>query len=129
MKEQGIWLEITTLLIPGFNDSSEELKDIASFIVGLGPETPWHVSRFHPQFQMLQTPSTPVLALNRACRIGKEAGLQYVYSGNVPGDQAENTICANCGQPLIERHGYKIIGNHLLENACANCGRKLEGIL
>lgn len=128
MKELGIWLEITTLLIPGINDSEEELKEIASFIACLGPETPWHISRFHPQYRMLQTPSTPVLSLHRACRIGQEAGLRYVYSGNVQGDESENTRCANCGQPLIERYGYKIISNHLVENTCANCSRKLEGI-
>lgn len=128
MKERGIWLEITTLLIPGLNDSDDELKDIAAFISGLGTEIPWHISRFHPQFKMLHKPATPVVSLHRACQIGKEAGLKYVYSGNVAGDEAENTYCANCSRLLIRRHGYNIISNNLSETSCSHCGKKLEGI-
>ena len=128
MKELGIWIEITTLLIPGLNDSPEELKDIAAFIFSLGSETPWHISRFHPQFKMLQIPSTPIASLHLACRIGKEAGLKYVYSGNVPGDEGENTYCSNCEKILINRNGYSIIDNLLSGNACPHCGKKLEGL-
>jgi pyruvate formate lyase activating enzyme len=128
MKERGIWLEITTLLIPGLNDSDDELKDIAAFISGLGKEIPWHISRFHPQFKMLHKPVTPIASLHRACQIGKEAGLKYVYSGNVPGDEGENTYCANCSHLLIRRHGYNIISNNLSETSCSYCGKKLEGI-
>jgi pyruvate formate lyase activating enzyme len=128
MKEKGIWLEITTLLIPGLNDSEGELKDIASFIRGLGAETPWHVSRFHPQFKMLDRPGTSVSSLHRACEIGKEAGLHYVYSGNIPGDLGENTYCVNCSMLLIHRYGYSIIENKLSDGACPSCGRKLEGL-
>lgn len=128
MKERDIWLEITTLLIPGLNDSLEELKDIAGFISSLGPETPWHISRFHPQFKMVRTPPTPISSLHRACHIGKEAGLWYVYSGNVPGDEGENTYCSNCSNLLINRYGYKIVANYLTGNACPECGKKLEGV-
>lgn len=128
MKERGIWLEITTLLIPGLNDSDEELKDIASFIVRLGPETPWHISRFHPQFKRLGTLSTPIDSLHRACRIGKEAGLKYVYSGNVPGDEGENTVCSNCKKLVIKRYGLRIIDNFLSGSSCSHCGQKLEGL-
>ncbi|MEN6469254.1 MAG: AmmeMemoRadiSam system radical SAM enzyme [Smithella sp.] len=128
MKEQGIWLEITTLLIPGLNDSPEELKDIAAFIFSLGPETPWHISRFHPQFKMLGMSATPVSSLHRACDIGKKAALNHVYSGNVPGDEGENTYCSNCGKLLMNRYGYRIIENHLSGNACFHCGKKLAGI-
>lgn len=128
MKDQGIWLEITTLLIPGLNDSPEELKDIAAFISGLGSETPWHISRFHPQFKMLNRPETQVASLHRACEIGKNAGLKYVYSGNVPGDESENTYCSNCSMLLISRYGYRIIDNQLSRNLCPGCGRKLEGL-
>jgi pyruvate formate lyase activating enzyme len=128
MKELGVWVEITTLLIPGLNDSLEELKDIAAFISSLGLETPWHISRFHPQYKMLKAPSTPVSSLHRACHIGKEAGLKYVYSGNVPGDEGENTCCADCGKLLISRYGYRIIDNNLSEGSCPYCGKKLEGI-
>lgn len=128
MKELGIWVEITTLLIPGLNDSNEELKDIANFIAGLGKEIPWHVSRFYPQFKMLHTSATPVSSLHRACEIGKQAGLKYVYSGNVPGDAGESTYCFHCGNCLIERHGFRVINVNLKENKCNRCGMKLEGI-
>ncbi|MGV8057850.1 MAG: AmmeMemoRadiSam system radical SAM enzyme [Smithellaceae bacterium] len=128
MKELGVWVEITTLLIPGLNDSDEELKDIAGFIADLGKEIPWHISRFHPQFKMLQTPVTPVSSLHRAREIGKLAGLKYVYSGNVPGDEGESTYCFHCGNCLIERHGFRVVNVNLNENKCNRCGTELEGI-
>jgi len=128
MKEKGIWVEITTLLIPTLNDSDEELRDIAGFISGLGKETPWHISRFHPQYKMTDLPVTPVSSLHRAVQIGKEAGLKYVYSGNVPGDQGENTHCFKCGHLLIERYGFRIISNNLKVNKCPQCGTILDGI-
>jgi len=124
----GVWLEITTLLIPGLNDSDGELKEIAAFIRKLGAETPWHISRFYPQFRMLDRPGTPVSSLHRACEIGKEAGLYYVYSGNIPGDEGENTYCAGCSALLIHRYGYKIIENKLTGGACPSCGRRLDGL-
>lgn len=128
MKEMGIWLEITTLLIPSLNDSNEELKDIAGFIAGLGKETPWHISRFHPQYKMLTKPVTPVSSLHRAREIGKLAGLKYVYSGNVPGDEGENTYCSYCGNCLIERHGFRIVKLNLSGNKCNRCGEEIEGL-
>ena len=128
MKEMGIWVEITTLLIPSLNDSDEELKDIAQFIAGLGVETPWHISRFHPQFKMLNVPVTPISSLHRAVEIGKQSGLKYVYSGNVPGNDGENTKCFNCGNLLIERYGFKIVSMNLKGNKCNNCGTELEGV-
>lgn len=129
MKDEGVWLEITTLLIPGLNDSTEELKDIAAFIRDLGPETPWHISRFHPQFKMLDTPSTPIASLRRACAIGKEAGLHHVYSGNVPGEEGENTYCSNCHKLLIQRYGFRILDHFLSGRQCSFCGQKMEGLL
>lgn len=128
MKQMGIWLEITTLLVPGLNDSDEELKEITAFIAALGLEIPWHISRFHPQFKMPDRAVTPVEALHRARRFGLDAGLRYVYSGNAPGDEGENTCCPNCGNPLLERRGFTIIRNNLQDAACARCGKKLEGI-
>jgi pyruvate formate lyase activating enzyme len=128
MKDRGIWVEITTLLIPPLNDSDEELKDIAQFIAGLGKETPWHISRFHPQFKMHSLPVTPLSSLHRAVKIGKHAGLKYVYSGNVPGDEGESTNCFNCGKRLIERYGFRIASINLTGNKCSNCGTALEGI-
>lgn len=128
MKDLGIWLEITTLLIPGLNDSAHELKEIAFFIRELGPETPWHISRFHPQFKMLDVAPTSVSSLRRACAIGKEAGLHHVYSGNVPGDEGENTYCSNCQKLLIRRYGYRIIDHFLSGRQCSSCGQKLQGL-
>lgn len=128
MKSLGIWVEITTLLIPTLNDSEEELKDIAEFIASLGSETPWHISRFHPQFKKRDLPLTPLSSLHRAAQIGKQAGLKYVYCGNVPGDKGENTYCFNCRHLLIERYGFRIVGVNLVGNKCANCGVVLEGI-
>ncbi|MGA2781872.1 MAG: AmmeMemoRadiSam system radical SAM enzyme [Smithella sp.] len=128
MKEMGIWVEITTLLIPALNDSDEELKDLAQFITELGVETPWHISRFHPQFKMLNVPVTPVSSLHKAVEIGKQAGLKYVYSGNVPGDEGENTKCFNCGNLLIERCGFRIVSIKLTGNKCSKCGTELEGV-
>ncbi|MBN1473489.1 MAG: AmmeMemoRadiSam system radical SAM enzyme [Syntrophaceae bacterium] len=128
MKSLGIWVEITTLLIPTLNDSEEELKDIAEFIASLGKETPWHISRFHPQFKSRDLPPTPLASLHRAAQIGTQAGLKYVYCGNVPGDAGENTYCFNCRQLLIERYGFRIINNYLSGNKCPHCGTILEGI-
>jgi len=128
MKKKGIWVEITTLLIPGLNDSDEELKDIAGFIVELGIETPWHISRFHPQYKIQDVPVTPLTSLHRAAQIGKEAGLKYVYSGNVPGDQGENTYCFKCGNLLIERYGFRIVSMNLKGNQCPKCATELDGV-
>ena len=128
MKEMGIWVEITTLLIPSLNDTDKELEDIAGFIAGLGKETPWHISRFHPQFKMLDTPATPVYSLHRAVEIGRQAGLKYVYCGNVPGDEGESTYCFNCRNRLIERYGFQIMSTDLNGNKCNRCGTELEGI-
>lgn len=128
MKELGIWVEVTTLLIPGLNDGDEELGELAAFLVSLGAETPWHISRFHPQYRMTQTPPTPASSIHRAAEIGKSAGLKYVYSGNMPGDRGENTLCARCGRLLIGRHGFAIERLALKGSACPDCGTPLDGI-
>ncbi len=128
MKELGIWVEVTTLLIPHLNDSAGELADIAAFVASLGVETPWHISRFHPQYKMTDRSPTPAATLSRASEIGREAGLKYVYVGNVPGSEGENTNCFNCGKLLIERHGFSIKKVTLRDNACPRCGTVLEGI-
>ncbi len=129
MKELGIWVEVTTLIIPTLNDSDEELKDIAQFIYSLGPEIPWHISRFYPQYEMDGLPPTPVATLHRAAKIGEEAGLKYVYTGNVPGDKKENTYCPKCGNLLIDRHGFNINKINLEESKCPRCGTPMDGIL
>nr|HPJ96468.1 radical SAM protein [Syntrophales bacterium] len=128
MKEQGIWLEITTLLIPGLNDDVSELKQLADFIYSLGPETPWHLSRFHPCYEMTDIEPTPLSKIHQAVQSGKEAGLRYVYSGNVPGDVGEKTFCHHCGQPLIDRVGFFIRKNLLQKGTCPTCQTPLAGI-
>ncbi|HEX9971357.1 MAG TPA: AmmeMemoRadiSam system radical SAM enzyme [bacterium] len=129
MKKFNIWVEVTTLLIPGENDSPEELKQIASFIKNeLGAETPWHISRFYPQYQLNDLPPTLVSSLMTAREIGMEQGLRYVYVGNVPGNEAENTFCYRCGKLLIERHGYQISQNNLIAGNCKYCGTKIDGL-
>ncbi len=128
MKELGIWVEVTTLLIPGLNDGEEELRGLAGFIHALGAETPWHISRFQPRYRMTETPPTPADSIRRAIRIGKSAGLKYVYSGNIPGDSGENTSCARCGHLLIGRCGFAVERLDLRESACPRCGTPLEGI-
>jgi pyruvate formate lyase activating enzyme len=128
MKDSGIWVEVTTLLIPGLNDSDEELTDMAGFIASLGTETPWHISRFHPLYKMLHKPPTPAETLHHAARIGKEAGLKYVYTGNIPGDAGENTFCPSCGRMLIERFGFRINRIDMAGGACPGCKTPLDGI-
>ncbi len=128
MKELGIWVEVTTLVIPGLNDSEAELKQIARFLVSIGAETPWHVSRFHPAFNMMDARPTPVETIRRARRIGLEAGLRYVYAGNVPGDEGENTFCHSCGALLIGRIGYSIKKHNLKGGVCVKCGTPPAGV-
>ncbi len=129
MKSLGIFVEVTTLLIPGLNDDRGELQQLASFMVdALGPETPWHISRFHPTYKLTDRPPTPAESIHRARQIGLEAGLRYVYSGNLPGDEGENTMCYNCGQSLIERWGYHISKNVITHGTCPKCEARLDGI-
>jgi pyruvate formate lyase activating enzyme len=128
MQELGIWLEVTTLVIPELNDNPEELFDAATFIVEeLGPETPWHISRFHPTYKMTGRRPTPVDTLRRAQEIGKDVGLHYVYVGNLPGES--NTVCHECGEVLIRRHGYALRENRVTDDgACPNCGTPVAGV-
>ena len=128
MKDLGVWVEVTTLLIPGLNDSEDEIHDIASFIASLGPEIPWHISRFHPRYRMQRRSATSASAIHRAAEIGRACGLKYVYAGNIPGDPGENTACFHCGQLLIVRHGFHVEQVHLDASACSRCGAMLEGI-
>lgn len=128
MKSLGIWVEVTTLLIPTLNDGEDELKQIAGFIHSLGPETPWHISRFHPQYRMNDLPPTPVASIHRAAEIGKACGLKYVYSGNVPGDDGENTYCSRCKELLIDRYGFYIKRLNLKGTCCPRCHTSLDGI-
>ena len=128
-RRQGIWVEITTLIIPGLNDSNEQLHGIASFIVNnLGVDTPWHVSRFYPTYQLIDRPRTPLDTLRRAIAIGRAAGLAYVYEGNVPDAGGENSHCPSCSALLIERYGFAIKTNRIRNGVCPDCGASIAGI-
>jgi pyruvate formate lyase activating enzyme len=129
MKELGVWVEVTTLVVPDMNDSEAELEALAQFIASeLGPETPWHVSRFHPDYKMYDRGPTPVSTLRRAYELGKEAGLRYVYVGNMPGARLEDTYCPGCGQAVIGRWGFQVTQQRTEEGKCANCGTVIDGV-
>ncbi|MBI5412612.1 AmmeMemoRadiSam system radical SAM enzyme [Candidatus Peregrinibacteria bacterium] len=122
--KDGMWVEVTTLLIPGHNDSDEELKAIADFLVSISPDMPWHLSRYFPCYKM-DAPPTPLASLERAYGIGKKAGLKYVYVGNVQTDY-EHTFCPKCHKKVIERKDY-LVHNHLRKDACPKCGEVIAG--
>ncbi len=128
--EMGFWLEVVTLVIPGFNDSDEELREAAKFIAGLSPEIPWHVTAFHKDYKMTDPENTPAGTLIRAAEIGYEAGLHFVYTGNLPGQTGryENTYCPGCGVLLIERYGFFVQQNRLKDGKCPDCGQEIPGI-
>jgi pyruvate formate lyase activating enzyme len=128
MKELGVWVEVTTLIIPGLNDGDQELRDIARFVKNVGPEMPWHVTQFYPAYKLLDASPTPVATLRRARKIGMEAGLRYVYEGNIPGEGGENTYCYACGALLIERHGFELLQDRRQEGKCPACGTTLDGV-
>jgi pyruvate formate lyase activating enzyme len=128
-KRQGVWVEITTLLIPGWNDGDEELAALARFIAQeVGPEVPWHVTGFYPTYKLTDRPPTPVATLQRARQIGLDAGLRYVYAGNRPGGGGEDTFCHACCEPLIRRSGFAIRENRVTDGACPKCRTTVAGI-
>lgn len=127
-RELGIWLEVTTLIIPGYTDDEEQLRGIAEFIKGIGVDIPWHVTAFYPAYKLLDIPPTPVESLRKAREIGKKAGLRYVYEGNVPGEGGENTYCYSCGKPVIKRYGFEIIENKLIDGKCPKCKNQIDGV-
>lgn len=129
--EKGIWVETTTLLIPGKNDSEEEMKGIAEFLAGIDTSIPWHLSAFYPMYKMLDVPPTPASTLLKAYEIGKKAGLKYVYVGNLDDPEHESTFCPSCGNKVISRSGHigQYVTNDLDEDGtCPHCGYKLEGV-
>jgi pyruvate formate lyase activating enzyme len=129
LRSAGVWLEITTLVIPGRNDGDGELRALTRWIVEtLGPGTPWHVSRFHPAFHMPEVPPTPYATLRRAAEIGRSEGLRYVYVGNAPELRLEDTRCPACGALLVERRGYRSRSFLGPVGSCPGCGRPAEGL-
>lgn len=128
MRALGVWVEVTTLVIPALNDGMEELRQIARFVKKIGAEIPWHVTRFHPAYKFTDRPPTPVTTLRQAREIGLEEELRYVYEGNVLGEKGENTYCYVCGALLIERRGLQMVRNRLKQEMCPECGVKIDGV-
>ena len=126
-KELGIWIEVTTLIIPTLNDSEEELRKIAEFLRNVSEDIPWHISRFYPAYRLSDLQPTSVEILCTARKIGLETGLKYVYKGNVPGE-GEDTYCHSCGRLLIHRYGYKILSNEIKDSKCPYCGAEIAGV-
>lgn len=127
-RKHGVWVEVTTLIIPGLNDSDEELRAIASFLSATDPDIVWHVSAFSPHFQMLDRPRTPTTRVQSARAIGLEAGLNHVYGGNIHGSGGENTSCSRCGLSLIERHGFYVHENSVTDGRCPSCSTRIGGV-
>lgn len=130
-RELGMWVEVVTLVIPGYNDSNEELWEAARFLISVSPEIPWHVTAFHPMYKRTQTPSTSAAILQRAAEIGQEVGLHYVYAGNLPGrvGSLENTYCPKCQTLLVERQGYSLLDYQVTaEGTCPKCHQKIDGV-
>jgi pyruvate formate lyase activating enzyme len=125
----GLWLEIVTLVVPGFNDSDAELGQIAAFLSAISPDIPWHVTAFHPDYKMQGPPPTPAATLERAAAIGRAAGLHYVYAGNLPGrtGDLENTRCPQCNSTVVERRGFRVLRNRLESGRCPDCGTSIPG--
>ena len=131
LKKEGFWVEIVTLLVPGFNDAEAQLRGMTKFIAAVSPDIPWHVTAFHSDYHMQETPNTPAKTLLRAADIGREAGLRYVYAGNLPGrvDEYENTFCLKCRATLVERTGYFIRAVRVTkEGKCHKCGERVSGV-
>jgi pyruvate formate lyase activating enzyme len=129
--DMGLWTEVVTLIIPGFNDSTEELMEAARYISSVSPDIPWHVTAFHPDYRMTDPPATTVDTLIRAAEIGQEAGLNFVYAGNLPGrvSEYEDTFCPKCQERLIERTGYVIRSYKITaQGTCPKCGTRVPGV-
>ncbi len=129
--QSGLWVEVVTLVVPEFNDSTDELMDAARFIASVSPDIPWHVTAFHPDYKMRDRAATTSETIIKAAEIGQEAGLKYVYAGNVPGRAAqyENTVCPQCQTTLIERNGFSISQYKLsAQGCCPRCGAELAGV-
>jgi len=129
LKELGMWTEIVVLIVPGLNDSAEEIRGLSRWVrKNLGPDVPVHFTRFSPNYKMKNLPPTPVKTLERSWKIGREEGLNYVYLGNVVGHKGENTYCPSCGKTLIRRIGFSIVANEMRDGACSKCDTKIAGV-
>jgi pyruvate formate lyase activating enzyme len=120
---------VTTLIVTAQNDSDEELEQIADFLVGISRDIPWHISRFHPDYQVVDTIPTPIATIERAVRIGERKGLRFIYIGNVPGTDYQHTRCPECGETVIRRSLMQVTGTNLRDGKCGKCGVALPVIL
>lgn len=127
-RELAIWVEVTTLIIPGYSDDEKQLRAIAEFIKGIGEDIPWHITAFYPAYKLPDVPPTTIESLRRAREIGIKAGLKYVYEGNVPGEGGENTYCYHCGEAVITRYRFEIRENKLTEGKCPKCKNQIDGV-
>ncbi len=130
LKAMGYWVEIVTLIVPGFNDGDEDLQGMAAFLAGISRDIPWHVTAFHPDYKMTDPGRTPCSTLIRAYEIGREAGLHFVYPGNIAGGVGlrENTFCPHCECLLIERYGFYVKNNRMHGECCPSCGEPVPGV-
>ncbi len=126
MKKKGIWVEATTLIIPNITEEPIEIMTIAQHIYDLDPSIPWHLSRFYPAYKMDEVAPTNVRTIQNLAHIAKSMGLKYVYTGNIPGDEGENTYCPKCGELLIKRYGFDILSNSISNGKCPKCGEKID---
>jgi pyruvate formate lyase activating enzyme len=128
--EAGIWVEVVTLVVPGFNDSDEELRDIANYLASVSPDIPWHLTAFHQDYRMTDPPATSAVTLMRAADLGRSAGLRFVYAGNLPGQTGrfENTYCPSCQTLLVERRGFHVTANRLEKGRCPTCTAPIPGV-
>jgi pyruvate formate lyase activating enzyme len=129
LHKRNFWTEVVTLLIPGFNDSDEEIREMAEFIASVSPDIPWHVTAFHKDYRMTDPDDTPSSTLIRAAETGYESGLHFVYAGNRPGETGrfEHTFCPSCHEILIERWGFHVKRNHIKNGSCHKCGVAVAG--
>jgi pyruvate formate lyase activating enzyme len=127
-KKLGMWIELTTLVIPGFNDSEKSLRYIAKRIAEISKNIPWHVSRFYPAYKFESVPVTPSETLEKAYNIGKKEGLKFIYVGNILGNRLENTYCPKCNEKLIERYGFEVLNNKVKDGKCPKCKEKIPVI-
>ena len=129
LKDIGIWFELVILIIPTLNDSPAEIERMSAWVLEqLGPDVPMHFTRFHPTYRITNLPRTPVSTLERCRRIAVDAGIRYVYAGNVPGHPHENTNCHGCGSELIRRVGFRVVSNAISNGKCPKCGTVIPGV-
>ena len=128
LHQAGVWVEVTTLVVPGINDTAQELAQIANFIANISRDIPWHISRFHPAYRYVKSGPTDTLTISNAMEIGAEAGLRYVYAGNMPSRSGENTCCPECKSVVVDRAGFFVNRIYTKQSKCPHCGWEIAGV-